>query len=305
MFLNGVENNTKKNYESNENIKTKNKIRSFIKGLLFAILFAIFIRTFFIEAFRIPSASMEKTLLVGDFIIVNKFIYGSTTPRYLPLTSTSLPYITLPALRDPQNGDIIVFEYPGNRDQIFPDERKNFVKRCIGCPGDTIKIIDKVVYVNGKKFHKSLNLFFSDPKVQSTSFIDSRIFPKGKKWNVDNYGPIVVPKKGDVIRLNRNNIDEWQTLIDRELGKDAVKINGNIVIIDGIAVKSYTIQKDYYFVLGDNRDESSDSRFWGFVPRDNIIGEAMLIYWSWNPAYSNILDLFSSIRFNRILNIIR
>jgi signal peptidase I len=302
------ENNLPDNNKSNKQIDTKNilnKTRSFIQGLFIAVIFAIFVKTFFIEAFRIPSASMEKTLIVGDFIVVNKFIYGSNTPRYLPLTNISLPYISLPAIRDPEKGDIIVFEYPGDRDQIFPLEKRNFVKRCIGCPGDTIRIINKVVYVNGKKFQKSNSLLFTDPKIQPEGFVDSRIFPKGKKWNVDNYGPIYVPKKGDLINLNKNNIDEWQVLIDRELGKDAVQANGNIIKIDSIAVKSYTIQKDYYFVMGDNRDESSDSRFWGFVPRDNIIGEAMLIYWSWDPAYSNILDLFSSIRFNRILNIIR
>lgn len=302
------ENSNQKNDISNDKKNSKNnsnKVRSLIKGLFFAVLFAIFIKTFFIEAFRIPSASMEKTLLVGDFIVVNKFIYGSSTPRFLPLTNISLPYFTLPAIRDPRKGDVIVFEYPGDRDRIIPREEKNFIKRCIGCPGDTIKIINKVVYVNGKKFLKSHNLFFSDPKIQPVGFVDSRIFPKGKKWNVDNYGPLIVPKKGEVIYLNKNNIDEWQILIDRELGKNAVQVEGNIIKIDSIAVKSYTIQKDYHFVMGDNRDESSDSRFWGFVPRDNIIGEAMFIYWSWDPAYSNIIDLFSSIRFNRLLNIIR
>ena len=130
MFFKNEENNSSGKEKIVENDHDKiyhHKIRSFIKGLFFTVLFAIFIKTFFIEAFRIPSGSMEKTLLVGDFILVNKFIYGSTTPRYLPFTNISLPFITLPSLRDPENGDIIVFEYPGDRDQIFPKERNNFL----------------------------------------------------------------------------------------------------------------------------------------------------------------------------------
>ncbi len=108
------------------------------------------------------------------------------------------------------------------------------------------------------------------------------------------------PKNDDVIQLDKNNIEKWRTLINRELGKNAVEVNGYIIKIDGIAVKSYTIQKDYYFMMGDNRDDSFDSRYWGFVPRDKIVGKALLIYWSWDPSLSNILEQLGSLREKRI-----
>jgi signal peptidase I len=292
-------------YENDPSQSVGNIIRNFIRGLFIAILIAFILKTFFIEAFRIPTGSMEKTLLVGDFLLVNKIVYGATTPRYLPFTNIELPYLTLPSIKEPQANNIIVFEYPGDRDQIFPTEKLNYIKRCIGIPGDTVRIINKIVYNNGKKFYKLPQLNFSDKRILPPEFSDSRMFPKGKQWNADNYGPIIVPKKGDLVYLNKDNIEEWRTLINREYGKEAVQVEGRLIKIDGLYVKSYHIQKDYYFVMGDNRDDSADSRYWGFVPRDKIIGQAMIIYWSWDPNSSNVLDLFRSVRFNRIANIIQ
>ncbi|MCX6152009.1 MAG: signal peptidase I [Ignavibacteriales bacterium] len=280
------------------------KIKSFIRGLFFAILIAFILKTFFIEAVRIPTGSMENTLLVGDFLLVNKFIYGPTSPRYIPLTDIELPYFTLPAIKDPHRTDVIVFEYPGDRDRLFPEEKVNYIKRCVACPGDTIKIVNKIIYVNGKEFFKPEKLQFTDSRIQPPTFNDARIFPKGSGWNADNYGPLVVPKSGDVIYLTKDNIEQWRTLINREYGKAAVQVEGNFIKIDGIAVKSYTIQQDYYFAMGDNRDNSADSRFWGFVPRDKIIGKAAIIYWSWDPALTNIFDLLKSVRLNRIAKLI-
>jgi len=127
------------------------KFWEFWKNLLFAAIAAFLIKTFLIETSRVPTGSMEKTILVGDFLFVNKFVYGSSSPRSIPFTNISLPYFQMPALREPKHGDIVVFEFPGDKDELVPTELSNYVKRCIGVPGDTIKIVDEVVFVNGKE----------------------------------------------------------------------------------------------------------------------------------------------------------
>jgi signal peptidase I len=287
-------------------IKTaKQKFWDFWKNLFFAALAALFIKTFLIETSRVPTGSMEKTILIGDFLFVNKFIYGSSSPRTIPFTNVKLPYFQLPALRDPKQGDIVVFEYPGDRDDLAPVNIDNYVKRCIGVPGDTIKIIDEVVFVNGKEAPRA-------PQIQYDNYIKPRgevvysIFPAGSDFNEDNYGPIVVPKTGDVIKLTTNNIEQWRTIIDREFEKRVVTVDGNKILIDGKVVDSYTLTKDYYFMMGDNRDDSADSRFWGFVPRDKIVGQALMIYWSWDPSipFSDFFNLLGSVRIGRIAKLV-
>jgi len=282
------------------------KFWEFIKNLLFAAFAALLIKTFLIETSRVPTGSMEKTILVGDFLFVNKFIYGSTSPRTIPFTNIALPYFQLPAIREPRRGDIVVFEYPGDRDELKPAEINNYVKRCIGIPGDTIEIIDKVVFVNGKEAWIPPHIQYLNPYVTPKGVPNPRIFPKGANFNEDNYGPIVVPKKGDVIPLSVENVEQWRTIIDREFGRRVVTVEGNQVFIDGKPVNSYTIKKDYYFMMGDNRDDSADSRFWGFVPRDKIIGQAFLIYWSWDPSipFSDFFRLLGSVRLNRIAKLV-
>lgn len=285
----------------------------FIKQLFYAGLAAFFIITFIIQNTRIPTGSMEDTILVGDFVIVNKFIYGSSSPRYIPFTEIALPYFTLPAIKDPKPGDIVVFEYPGDRDQLEPFEKGvNYVKRCIGLPGDTVEIIDKVVFVNGKEFWRPpyikyyRGFYNAGLKPLPKGFPEPRIFPKGKPWNEDNYGPLVVPKKGMTINLDINNVEEWRTVIDREFGDRVVEIRGSDVYINNEKVTSYTFKKDYYFMMGDNRDDSLDSRFWGFVSRDAVIGEAFLVLFSWdrNIPFSDLFRLLGSIRTDRILKLI-
>jgi len=137
--------------ELNKQKTPKEKVRDFIESLLFAAIAAFFIITFVIQNTRIPTGSMENTILVGDFVLVNKFIYGSSSPKYIPFTEIELPYFTLPSLREPRRKDIVVFEYPGHRDQLRADELGvNYVKRCIGLPGDTVQIINKVVQQIGR-----------------------------------------------------------------------------------------------------------------------------------------------------------
>ena len=287
-------------------VKTpQQKFWEFWKNLLFAAVAALLIKTFLIETSRVPTGSMEKTIWIGDFLFVNKFIYGSSSPRNIPFTNITLPYFQMPALREPKHGDIVVFEFPGDRDELTPAELSNYVKRCIGVPGDTINIVDEVVFINGKEAPRASQIQY-DNDIRLITDIEPRIFPKGSSFNEDNYGPIVVPKKGDVINLTLDNVEQWRTIIDREFEKRVVTVNGNQIMIEGKPVKSYTLKQDYYFMMGDNRDDSLDSRFWGFVPRDKIIGEAFLIYWSWDPSipFSDFFQLLGTVRLGRIAKIV-
>ena len=193
-----------KSEEEKKRIKTtKEKTKDFFESLIFAGIAAFFIITFVIQNTRIPTGSMEDTILVGDFVLVNKFIYGSSSPKYIPFTQIEIPHFFLPAIRDPKPKDIVVFEYPGGRDELKADELGvNYVKRCIGTPGDTVQIIDKVVYVNGKRFWIPSHVKYLQPYPRPRDMIEPRIFPKGMPWNEDNYGPLVVPWKGYKIPLN-------------------------------------------------------------------------------------------------------
>jgi len=191
--------------------KPKSKLREYIEAILLAIVIAFFIRTFVIQAYKIPSGSMKPTLQIGDHILVTKFNYGVRLPL---IRSTLIPAGT------PERGDIVVFIYP-------EDRSKDFIKRLIGLPGDTIEIRDKQILLNG--------LPWSDA---NGVYVDNLMIP-GNVQPRDNLGPVTVPQ-------------------------------GSI------------------FVMGDNRDESYDSRFWGFVPMKDVLGKALIIYWSWNREDSNV-----------------
>jgi signal peptidase I len=196
-------------------VKRKSTLREYTEAILVAAVFFLVIRTFVIQAFRIPTGSMEDTLLVGDFLFVNKFLYGAP----IPFTDTRTP-----AIRQPRHGDIMVFKYP-------KDPSRDFIKRVIGLPGDTIEIRDKTVYVNGVA-QRETYAKFSSSRIQPKGYQNPDIYPPGA-GNRDNYGPYVVPQ-GD------------------------------------------------YFMMGDNRDNSEDSRFWGPLDLHLIKGKALFIYWSWN-----------------------
>lgn len=278
----------------------------FFKNLLFAAIAALLIKTFLIETSRVPTGSMEKTILIGDFLFVNKFVYGSSSPRNIPFTNVALPYFQMPALKEPAKGDIVVFEYPGDRDVMYSKEIMNYVKRCVGEPGDTISITDKVVFINGKELHRPPNIqYYANYHIPS-GVPQPDIFPKGSGWNKDNYGPYIIPQKNDTISLHINNVEWWRTIIDREFGKRVVTVKGDKIFINGSQVDQYVMKKDYFFMMGDNRDDSADSRFWGLVPRDKIVGEALMIYWSWNPAipWSQFFKLLTSTRFDRIAKLV-
>ena len=300
-------NNQKNNQsgDSEKSVKNKSKLKQFLFAITLAFFIAVIFKSFLVDAYKIPTGSMKNTLLVGDFILVNKAAYSLSTPLYFPLTTIKIPSVKLLSYHQPERNDVIVFEYPGNPDELYPNLPENFIKRIVGLPGDTVQIVNKKVFIN-KKLIKTPSNALMDNVVRPKGEKEKRIYPEDKNWNEDNYGPIVVPKKGDKININPKNILEWEALIDRENKSKAVSVEGTVITINGQPVRSYTFKENYYFVMGDNRDDSMDSRFWGFVPNENIIGKAILIYWSWDPfiPYSNFSKLVKSIRFNRILKII-
>jgi signal peptidase I len=277
-------------------------INEYAKILLLTLLIAFILKTFVIDAYSIPSTSMENTLLIGDYLVVNKLSYGLHTPRHIPFTSIALPSATISLFHAIHRGDVVVFEFPGTRDELQPATPVNFVKRCIGLPGDTIEIQNGTVLVNGNiQQFPQLGI-----RPHATHWDRSaEFFPLGSSFSESHYGPLVVPKRGDILPLNDEKAFQWKTFIQRE-GHEVFMDNG-VVTIDGKRAYSYRVERNYYFVLGDHRDNSLDSRFWGFVPDGHIIGEALFIYWSWQQdvPVKSISDKLSTIRWKRIGTIIR
>lgn len=275
------------------------------KTILITLLAALFLKIFVIEAFRIPSTSMENTLQIGDFLLVNKLAYGLHTPRCIPFTTTSLSSFTLPLFQKVHHGDIVVFEFPGGRNEVKHSESANYIKRCIGLPGDTVEIRFGRVLVNGIETSFPLHGRRTTHQIDNALRRNSELFPDGSTFSDVNYGPIVVPKRGDILKIDTAAFSRWHIFIERE--GHTVKFNADTILIDGAAISNYRVQRNYYFVLGDNRDNSMDSRYWGFVPDDHLIGEALFIYWSWDPevpVYS-ISEKYSTIRWDRISTLIR
>lgn len=275
------------------------KVKAFLKE--FVIVFGAFLvlNSFVIASFEVPTGSMENEIMTGDFLLVNKFVFGGTTPKTIPFTSTRIPSFKLPALWSVERGDVIVFIFPGMRDEEEPAEFAYYLKRCMAVAGDTLQVINRVVYVNGKPATVPLNMKFNTPIIRQAGSGDPRIFPEGAPFNEDNYGPIVVPKKGDVITLNLKTYPAWRIFIKRE--GHAVEQRGNKILIDGKEHSTYTVERDYVFGMGDNRDNSLDSRFWGFIPEESVVGTPLIVYWSWDPEISllSFTDKITSIRMSR------
>lgn len=286
--------------------KKRSRFGNFIRIILLILVIAIIIRAFFIDAFRIPTGSMENTLLVGDNVLVNQVAYNFHTPRYIPFTSISIPSFDLFSTSDPDRGDVIVFKFPYGSE--LPDEHSvTLVKRIVGLPGDTIQIIKQEVFVNGEPLPFPFAVKINRSDRMEAGVAEKGIFPPDSNWNKDNFGPIVIPKKGDLIDLNPQNAHLWKAIIDRELDKNTLSAEGTVITIDGKPVHGYTITKDYYFVLGDNRENSMDSRYWGYVPEDMIIGEAFMIYWSVNPYVTSrkFYNVVEPVRFDRLFKMIK
>lgn len=282
------------------------------KALLFlkevGIVLGLFlvINSFVFASFLVPTGSMENEVLTGELLFVNKFIYGASSPRNVHFTNIRLPYFKLPAIRDVHRNDVIVFVFPGNRDEVQSPDFTFYLKRCMALPGDTIQVKDRVVYVNGQMAPIPRNIKFDHPgEMWPPNTPDDGIFPKGEPWNQDQYGPLVIPKRGMKIPLNARDYDAWSIFIQRE--GHSIQRQGDLVFVDGKPVNEYTVEQDYLFAMGDHRDNSLDGRYWGFVPKESLVGTPMIVYWSWDtniPLY-DIFGRIASIRWGRIGSLVK
>jgi signal peptidase I len=372
--------------------KPENKlVYEWSDALWFATLAATVIRSYFIEAYTIPTPSMEKSLLVGDFLFVSKYHYGNrlpVTPLSFPfahnmmpigdsipsyLTWMQMPYKRMPAISQIKNNDVVVFNFPSfihPFEETRPfDKRDNYIKRCVGIPGDSLKVVEGDLFVNGQLNYKPEMMQYGysikfDPayltdsrgmldqtklqemlyaydinmndiidqahsndliliypttpdkiaKIRADNRIlsidsfryskegrDPRMFPIANlpklNWNVDNYGSIYIPKAGDVVTLDSLNFELYNRVITLyENHPDFRRENGKFYL-DGKEITTYTFLYNYYFMMGDNRHNSLDSRFWGFVPETNIVGKALFVWMSWDQFAPNLLK---KVRWNRI-----
>jgi len=377
--------------------KKKSKTREWVDAIVFAVIAATIIRVFFIEAYTIPSGSMEKSLLIGDFLFVSKVNYGARIPmtpvafpfahHTMPLTGTKAywdgvqwKYRRLPGLAEIKRNDVVVFNLPvgdtvalENQEPSYynlvrqsdwktvnsqytissrpVDKRENIIKRCIGIPGDVVSMSAGVVNVNGKpeplkstgqmpykiqlsttninfdvfsdigfkvgemqqldantyianatpemiqklkalNFVKSVGLF-----VKPLSADDGDLFPLDakRKWNVDNFGPVKIPAKGWTVNIDSNTMPLYYRAIRTYEGNKVEQTDGVWYINDKVAA-TYTFKMNYYWMMGDNRHNSTDSRYWGFVPEDHIVGKALFIWMSFDSEGS----FFNKIHWNRI-----
>ncbi len=382
------------------------KLVEWIDAIIFAVIAASFIRMFFIEAYTIPTSSMEKSLLVGDYLFVSKTAYGPKTPNSplsFPFVHNTMPfsatkksyselwrqsYKRLPGWGKIKNDDVVVFHFPEGdtvalrmqnqsyyqlvrsygRERVWNDERsfgnvisrpvdkrENYIKRCVGIPGDLIEIRDGLLFVNEKaQEHKKgyqynhlvkttatlnprsldrLGLANDDRQAYSNNqyifpltagmvnelktfsnvtdieqIMDARdrwdpnSFPADRRfpWNVDNFGPLQIPAKGSTVGLTVDNLPLYDRIIRVYEGNELEVVEDRI-LINGVEASSYTFAMDYYWMMGDNRHNSADSRYWGFVPEDHIVGKASFIWLSLDKDRS----LPSNIRLKRLFSVIR
>lgn len=303
---------TRKKETKEQQQKKQGGILGFLRTLVSALIIVMVVNGVLVASFVVPTGSMKNEVMPGDFLFVNRLKFNPSTPQVIPFFNIPIPYITFPGLRDPEKGDVLVFIYPGDRDQVEAEQFTYFLKRCAAVAGDTLQIIDHDVYVNGKKM--------ADPEgvIKGGGFgIGRDLFPekKAENWSIANYGPIVIPKEGDVIDFDEENIYDWKVFIQRE-GHEVSTLNGK-VFVDGKEVNTYTVERDYCFGLGDNRISSSDSRFWGFIPYEDVVGTPMMVYMSFDfeanqkfdsrtgmPIPTKLTDKLTNPRFGRIGNII-
>jgi signal peptidase I len=419
-------------YNANRSIKPRSELGEWISSIAFAIIAATLVHTYFMQPFTIPSSSLEKSLLIGDYLFVSKFHYGARVPSTviaapmvhdsLPYTGTAsylkkpqLPYTRLPGLQKIKNNDIVCFNWPadtlatmwGDTSGKFTykpvDKKTNYVKRCIGIAGDSLEMKNGIFYINGKKnilpdraklqfyytyeskkpinqntypqflidkertgVYKILSEYWNNPKVQEAikkngnlSKIDSdslytevagginpdfarklkmtsvdnkininltddeviqlnkypltvsvkkvihgkdnAIFPHVKSlgWSQDNFGPIYIPEAGKTVKLNSESLPFYEQIIKNYENND-LQVVGENIFINAKKVDSYTFKQDYFYLIGDNRHNSLDGRYWGYVPFDHVLGKPVMIWFSWNPNAPTLGAKLKSIRWNRM-----
>jgi signal peptidase I len=384
--------------KSAEPKKKKSKTREWADAIIFAVIAATIIRVFFIEAYTIPSGSMEKSLLIGDFLFVSKVNYGARVPmtpvafpfshHTLPFTATTKAYWDgvqwkyrrLPGFQDIKRNDVVVFNFPEGDTVMLEnqnpsyydwvrvngwqrtnteftitsrpvDKRENYIKRCIGIAGDVVSMKNGIANINGKDeplkntglmpyriefktkdvnlqviqdlglsemqwsedqsavlatassemieklkgldFVKSVNMAADSAQVEEPN----GMFPHdpNRKWNKDNFGPIKIPARGWTVQIDSVTMPLYYRAIRTYEGNKVEKKGNDWYINDKLAT-SYTFKLNYYWMMGDNRHGSADSRYWGFVPEDHIVGKALFIWMSFDSEGS----WFSKIRWNRI-----
>jgi signal peptidase I len=423
---------TEATFNSDRSLKPRSELGEWISSITFAIIAATLVHTYFMQPFTIPTSSLEKSLLVGDYLFVSKFHYGARVPSTviaapmvhdsLPFTGTKsylkspqLPYTRLPGLQKIKNNDIVCFNWPadslatmwGDTSGKFTykpfDKKTNYVKRSVGIAGDSLEMKNGYIYINGKKndlpyraklqfyytfeckepisqssfpkfllnkertgVYKILSEYWDNEKVQnaikengSLSKIgedslytevagginpqfaqrlkmisvenkininmtneeverlkkypltvsvkkvnhdaDNAIFPHVKElgWSQDNFGPIYIPKKGATVELNSETIPFYEQIIKNYEGNNLM-VNGTDIFVNGQKATSYTFKQDYYYLIGDNRHNSLDARYWGYVPFDHVLGKPVMIWFSWDADAPSFSAKLKSIRWDRM-----
>ena len=366
-------------YVEDRSLKSRTELGEWVSSIVFAIIAATIVHTYFMQPYTIPTSSLEKSLLIGDFLFVSKFHYGARTPMTvvaapmvhdsLPLTKAKsflnkpqLPYFRLPGFQDIKRNEIVVFNWPVDTVRFFfdksnihidkpIDKKSNYVKRCVGIPGDSLEIKNGYIFINGEKtvlpdraktqyMHKvetggqqlsgtmlsrynvtegsfqgdfyMLNLtdenaakLKNNPIVKSvTKLIEPKgaynkaIFPHNEQynWTIDNYGPIYIPQEGKTVELNSKSLPFYKRIIE-VYENNNLTVNGDEIFINGKLATTYTFKQNYYWMMGDNRHNSEDARYWGYVPYDHVVGKPVFIWFSWDTNGEGIAN---KIRWERL-----
>ncbi|MCD8439669.1 signal peptidase I [Tenacibaculum finnmarkense] len=382
-------------YIKDRSLQPNSALGEWVSSIAFAIIAATLVHAYFMQPYTIPTSSLEKTLLVGDYLFVSKFHYGARIPSTtiaapmahdtLPilgtksfisddknkdgfLNKTSLPYMRIPGFQKIKRNDIVVFSWPadslktmwGDKSGVATykpiDKKTNYVKRATGIAGDTLEVRDGYVFINGKKTilpdrakpqwyfkvdtqgvklpMETINEFningegkmsndgiyyfnLTDDEAASLAknslvksvtkrirpkgTYDASVFPHSPKyaWSSDNFGPLYIPKAGSTVPLNEDTIPFYEQII-RRYENNNLTIFGDEIYINGKKATSYTFKQDYYWMMGDNRQNSLDARNWGYVPFDHVVGKPVLIWLSWNPNAPDFMSKINSIRWERM-----